>query len=200
MKIFINIGSGAGGDIHRFYKDVTDAADWRIICFEPLQFDRLISCTNKYNNIEHIEAAVAIEDGELLIYPSYPYGISSTMVLGKSTGTINYTDPITVNGIDFIKWFKDNIKDTDFVIISMNIEGGEYILLPKLHEIISKIDGLWLKLHHHKFERQQRHKFTKIYIEFAKKIKEYKAFIFCDLVDKHFDFKWFLEQVYNVES
>lgn len=196
-KIFIDVGSHIGQSIHAFYKEIKNAADWRMYCFEPIQYDNLINSTKGYNNVECIRAAAGIRDGKIAMFQVPAGGQGTTVIRGKLTGDVDYRKEILVNCIDFIKWFKDNIEEGVFVIIKMNIEGGEYTLMPRLLEVMPQIAGLWIKLHHPKFELTQKAKMIQIYKDFKMELLKYNTFVFCDVTESSYRFKWLVDKTYE---
>ena len=196
-KVFIDIGSHIGQSIDRFYQEIDDAADWDMYCFEPIQFRRLKERLDEHHNIKFIEAAVGITNGKVMIYSVPKGGQGSTIMKGKSTGDVNYKDGKFVDYIDFIEWFKHNTDVEDFIIIKINIEGGEYVLMPRLFEIMSRVNGLYIKLHHHKFIENQKSKLLKIYEDFKRQIAKYKTFVFCDTSEDEYKFKWMLNKIHG---
>jgi len=77
-----------------------------------------------------------------------------TLILGKLTGAIDYKHPIVVKSIDFVWWLRRNFTKKDFIIIKINIEGGEYVLMLDMLEkdITGMIDQIYIQLHAHKFK------------------------------------------------
>jgi len=205
-KVFIDLGGNAGQTVIRFYEEVPDASNWIIYSFEPLMFDLLLAGTKKYrkrySNVNCIKAAAGKVSGKTRIYPSLKkHSPGSTILLGKTTGSIFYEGGIEVNEIDFVPWFKENTQPDDFVILKMNIEGGEYDLMPGLLEIMPRIAGLYIKLHHYKFENSQRLKMLQIYEDFKLNIQKYTTFAFCDAFEGkdeskgNYRFLWMLQEI-----
>ncbi len=200
QKVFIDVGSHIGSSIDGFYTEIEDAAQWKIFAFEPLRFDRLIGRTQRYNNVKCIKAVVGVEDKKIMIFPPRDRGEGGTILKGKTTGIIQYQSGVLVEGINFVRWFKENIGEDDFVIIKMNIEGGEYPLLPELPKIIPQVAGFWIKFHHLKFKLPYRDEMLKLYNDFKIEISKSKSFIFCDDTEKLYEFKWLVEKAREKQS
>ena len=196
-KIFIDLGGHVGQAIDRFYQEVEDAADWMIYSFEPIQFRALCINMKKYKNVQVISSAAGIKDCMLTMYPVPSDGQGATSLKGKYSGSVQYDSEVNVPCINFIRWFKEQVHSTDFVIIKINIEGGEYVLMPHLHEILDNINGAYIKLHHNKFITEEKKDLETIFHNFEKEIVDFKAFIFCDVcggVGNEYKFKWLIEQ------
>ena len=191
-KIFLDVGSHKGQSIRQFYKEIEDASEWLIYSFEPL-FDNIF---DKYNNVIFIKAAVSVEDGMLDIFPVPDEGQGGTTIKGKLTGSIDYKSAKRVNCIDFVRWFKKNINEEDFVIVKINIEGGEYSLMKHLPEILPNIDGMHIKLHHNKFESDVKSELLTIYNNFKLHLQDCETFVFCDPTEEPYKFKWLVDQAH----
>jgi len=194
-KIFLDIGGHSGQAIHAFYEQVPDAMDWQIFSFEPIQYAALVSGTRYYDNVECLDLAVGIENGKIQMFPAKAAGQGSTIMSGKLTGDLNYENTVPVNCVNFVEWFGRNIKPDSFVIVKMNIEGGEYLLMPELPKILDRVAGIYLKLHHTKFDPPQRIKFESIYKGFLSDIIKHTAVVYCDLSENNYDFQQLLRRV-----
>ncbi len=193
-KVFIDIGGHIGQSVDLFFEQIEDACEWDIYCFEPLQYDNLIRRMKRYNNVVTIKAIVGSLDGEDFIYPVPLDGQGATSIVGKLTGDVQYSKRILVREIDFARWFYKEIFAEDFVLVKVNIEGGEYRLMKSLIARIEWINGLWIKLHHNKFEFSKKAELLEIYKQFQKEVKNCKAFIYCDITENPYDFKWLMEK------
>jgi FkbM family methyltransferase len=81
--------------------------------------------------IYHNEAA-DLKDSISKFYIKGAKDISSTLDENKTTGEGGKV--IDVKTINFIDWLEKNTKENDFIVIDMDIECGEYKILPKLME------------------------------------------------------------------
>lgn len=195
QKIFIDIGGNRGQSVRAFYAQIEDAADWTIFSFEPtIEFDTLETSTKEFKNIHCIKSVVGDRDGEVLIYTmKSKKGQGCSTVLGKKTGKLNYAGGELVRCIDLVNWFSKNIKEDDFVYMKINIEGGEYDLMPVLVKIMNKINCLYIKLHHNKFVSPQREDMLIKLEEFKSFSKSFSTKICLDDTERVYDFKRLLE-------
>lgn len=193
-KVFLDIGSHTGQSVHEFYQEVDNAADWHVFCFEPLAYSTLKHSMAKYANVSCLKVIVAATEGLMDIYPVPHAGQGATTLKGKVTGNVWYDAPVAATCIDIVRWFGGHIKDDDFVIVKMNIEGGEYALMPRLPEILPKIAGIHIKLHHGKFESDVKAELLSIYSAFQLRVRQSNTFVFCDPTEEAYRFKWLVEQ------
>jgi len=143
--------------VDKFYREVEDANQYEIYCFEPEPetFKILQKQTALIKNVNLINKAVGILDGNINFYPGQVnHNEGGTLILGKLTGAIDYKHPIVVKSIDFVWWLRRNFTKKDFIIIKINIEGGEYVLMLDMLEkdITGMIDQIYIQLHAHKFK------------------------------------------------
>lgn len=195
-KVFLDIGAHGGQSVCQFYDEIEDAADWRIYCFEPLPTKSLKDLPALYENVSVIENAIALHHGSLIIYPVPNQGQGATMVAGKLTGSVDYANPRYVAGLNIVHWFERNICEDDFVVVKVNIEGGEYSLMRRLPEILPKIAAIHIKLHHGKFGPDVKEDLLAAYEAFRAMAVESDAFVYCDPTEEPYRFKWLVEQAY----
>lgn len=118
---------------------------------QPGHVSRLLALQENDKRITYHANAAYIEDTEMQFYIKGDLGqISSTLDKGKTTGALRGV--VTVQAIDFIKWLEDNTTPEDFIFVDMDIECGEYYILPKLMEskVADRIDFLSIEWHHGK--------------------------------------------------
>jgi hypothetical protein len=150
----------------------------------------LVFICKKYENVFCIKAAVGNFDEKIKIYtPRSKRGQGCTQMLGKTTGKIMYNDYLEVDSINFVDWFNVNMQLDDFIIVKINIEGGEYELMKTLPQIMNRISGLYLKLHHNKFNGTQKSEMVNIYKGFKSNTKKFETVIIFDDTDKPYRFK-----------
>jgi FkbM family methyltransferase len=105
---------------------------------------------NKFHNIIVLDCAIGDENGEVEIgcfgdKPIFQFGSSMTSVLGK-------VNPITVQSITLPELFTQyNIDDCS--LIKMDIEGGEFAVLPQAIDFLEQQRiPLYLSIHYHRLE------------------------------------------------
>jgi len=79
-------------------------------------------------------------------------GQGSTTSKDKSTGTLDREHPHRATSIDLNKWIMDNFNKEDFIHVKLDIEGGEYDVLPNMIKggSIDYIDEFDIEFHSHK--------------------------------------------------
>lgn len=156
-RLFLDVGAHVGESIDQLYRQVSHANLYDIVCFEPLPeaLKELNMRFGHMSNVTIIDKAVGPENDVMNLYPGYYHmGEGSTFLPGKKTGQIEYTQPVKVEVIDFVEWFKNHVFAGDKVILKINIEGGEYMLLPKIldSDILQHVSHLFVQFHADKFE------------------------------------------------
>jgi len=135
-KVFINVGANIGKEALKFDK-LNPGYD--IYMIEPFQtcVKQLKSCQSvgKLTNAKKKKKAAYVRDGNITFYEGKPSkgnkpSESGSICKGKTTNMTGKS--YTIECFDFSEWLKQ-FKD-DFVYVHMDIEGGEYELLPKLFE------------------------------------------------------------------
>ena len=169
-KVFVDIGGHLGESITKFYTDVDNAAEYQIFSFEPYSeaFAQLTQNTCRLKNCQLLNQAVGIEDAIVDLYPGHSHlGEGSTLLPGKKTGAVEYSQPTKVELIDFVRWFNENIYPTDQVVVKMNIEGGEYPLVLHMlkHQLLARISVLYVQWHADKFENPDAYRFVEAQLE-----------------------------------
>ena len=154
-KVLLDIGGHLGETVRRFYREVEDARFYEIHTFEPhpVCFEKMTEILKRFKNVTfHRQAVVGGETGECNLFAgNVNEAEGSTLVLGKTTGGINYGDPIivyTVNLLDTVIKFGPDAQ----IVLKMNIEGGEYELMRFMLEknIIGHFKQIYIQTHKHK--------------------------------------------------
>lgn len=154
-KIFIDVGAYDGDSIISFRKIVQNSNDFEIHAFEANP-----ELWHHFKDMDVIlhKNAVWIEDGEIDFFIG-GNDVSSTLVDTKISGEIDYENPIKVTGIDIDKWIKENFNKEDKIILKMDIEGGEFEVIPHMIKggSIKYLDEIWVEMHHNKVEKYSNH-------------------------------------------
>ncbi|MCP4537785.1 MAG: FkbM family methyltransferase [Chloroflexi bacterium] len=179
-KVFVDVGAHLGETVRRFYREVPDAREYEIYCFEPdmKTFEKLDENVGHIDNVHLINAAAYTDGGMTTFFPGRANdNEGGTSLAGKLTGAVDYGRPAMVECVDFSRWLKAN--KGDYTIVKMNIEGGEYDLMEKLldDDMADSIDRLYVQLHAHKFEHgPMRQRFQRIESRFWNEAKCDKFF------------------------
>ena len=160
--IYIDCGGHIGQTIKRFQDMTKGMNNVEIHSFEP--HPRLYPIIKQYSNENTFvyDKAVWKEDGHVDFYLdvldevegsgwNHP-GQGSTTSKDKSTGTLDREHPHRATSIDLNKWIMDNFNKEDFIHVKLDIEGGEYDVLPNMIKggSIDYIDEFDIEFHSHK--------------------------------------------------
>jgi FkbM family methyltransferase len=160
-KVYIEVGGNDGetlervinGDIKYDYYYVFEPHPkfYKLICEKFISHTKVIV----YNK------AVSNNDGICDFFMSTSRDDGHTIMNGKITGKVDYNHPIKVECVDFGKWIKEKFFN-DILDIRMDIEGGEYIVIPRMIEdgSIFLINSLSIEFHDNRFrdmEIKQKH-------------------------------------------
>ena len=187
-KIFIDIGGHFGESIEKFYNEIPDAKEWTIFSFEPLTYKDLLKNTSKYTNVNIIPAAAWINSGDLDFYiGERKEGLGSTSLKGKLTGNIDYEQSVSVGAMDIKSWLSQ--IQADYIVMKINIEGGEYILLPYLIEnnLLNLVNELYVETHAEKFEPMLGEVWKAVENEIIENLKKFKTKV-CFYINKQYVF------------
>ena len=160
--IYIDCGGHVGQTIERFKETTRGMLNSEIHSFEP--HPRLYPIIKKYedNTTFVYDKAVWKEDGYVDFYLDvldevdgggwdHP-GQGSTTSKSKNTGTLDKEHPYRAEAINFNKWIIENFSKDDYISVKMDIEGGEYDVLPKMIDggSIEYINEFDVEFHWHK--------------------------------------------------
>lgn len=164
-KVFVDIGGHLGETVRRFYREIPDADEYEIYSFEPdLETFKLLDANiGHIKNVNLVNAMMGTKDGIVDFFVGRDnQNEGGTSLKGKCTGGVNYEKPSKVESINLARWLKSNVN-SDYVILKMNIEGGEYDLMEMMLDEGMSVDKCFIQLHAHKFEHGwQRQRFQEI--------------------------------------
>ena len=166
MKTFIDCGSHFGQGLTKIasYYNM-NANEWDVYTFEanPTSYLELLNRSSlilETLRVKHYNKAVYTYDGEIEVLLETPddghsTGCSSSVVKDGNWmpwGVINkkehYEKKCSVGCIDLSNFIKD-LKNTEFLVLKLDIEGSEYDILEKMikDETIDKINHLIVEFH-----------------------------------------------------
>lgn len=177
-KVFLDIGAHLGESVHRFFRERSDAGEFDIFCFEPqpANFGPLMANVGTIPNVSVIPAALSSTDGTAEMYCGKAQdGEGSTTFKGKQTGLIDYGKSVTVRSLPLADWLEKH--PADYVVVKMNIEGGEYDLIPHLIQTgaMAKIDELYVQLHSTKFDLADRMRMDALEAKWRPELARFKT-------------------------
>jgi len=157
-KVLLDIGGHTGETVRRFYREVEDARFYEIHTFEPHPecFKKLTEVLKRMKNVTyHQEAVVGGAPDALFNKQLFPGrvndGEGSTMIGGKTTGAVDYANPIQINAVSLLDAVQKFFPDAE-IVLKMNIEGGEYDLMRFILEknIVGYFKQIYVQVHKHK--------------------------------------------------
>jgi len=142
-KVYVSLGSNKGGEFLTLQKSKIYSEDFVIYAFEPEErcFKHIEKVQEQVPNITHIKACAGTYDG-IVSFNVGKNTLSGSVRKDKKRGLTN--DTIDMESIDICEWLNNNINEDDYVILTMDIEGSEYDILPimlenKCSDLINKI-------------------------------------------------------------
>jgi FkbM family methyltransferase len=172
MKVFIDLGAYDGDTIKKALKEFRDFD--MFLGFEPMPelFEKAKSFFSSNKKVfMKKEAAGIINKEKVKLYTNIAHknkktfvGKGSTLFSNKTSGQIDESKFVLVDVVDFAEYLKDNFKKEDFIVLKIDIEGGEYDLLDHLikTDMIKYIDKIYCEWHYHKMAgdsiNKERHK------------------------------------------
>jgi FkbM family methyltransferase len=166
MKYFIDCGGHHGEGLKSFIEMYNIDETWKVFSFEPNKDSFDILKDFKYNrcNIEFINVGIWISNSKLTFnvettspsYGSKEDGAGSTFVDLKNwnvkhPGNMGVGDYISSYEVDVINFsdFLKSLKDVEFLLVKMDVEGSEYDILRNIinDDSISVINDLYVEFH-----------------------------------------------------
>jgi len=161
-KIFLDCGAWEGTSLFYFTHNYPHANSFIKYAFEcnPSVLPLLRNNIKNKNirNAEVISKAVWIEDSSIkLKRGDSRFSESDSLIKEKRILRHDDRKDVMVGCIDFSKWCKNNISESDYVICKMNIEGAEYQILQKMieDETIGLIDYWYIDWHWNKIDMSE---------------------------------------------
>jgi len=138
-RVFIDCGANTGAILEQF---IAERKGFEFYAFEPqpelAQIVKDVVRKHPTVKIEFYPKAVWTENTTLNFYLATKwaenYRGGSTLLKGHTNNqcNIDYQHPISVDAIDFSKWIISHFNPNDYIVIKMDIEGGEYEVLEKM--------------------------------------------------------------------
>lgn len=136
-RIFCDLGSHIGESVKFFRKHHPQGNTFEVFCFEALP-DNIakLEAMKEMWNIQIIHKAAATYNS----CQSFYTGMSESGSLSdkKRTGGLDGKTKIIVQTMDFPAWFNELVQlsfSTPEIWLKMNIEGAEYDIIEKMHQM-----------------------------------------------------------------
>jgi len=158
-KVFIDGGANIGQSIEAFCNHYPNAEEFEIHSFEASQDDMNIlkplnrvanEFRDKTRGVKVYNKAIWIHDGTVDFYDSGDE--SSSIVFRKARmAKIKNNSLIKreVDCVDIGNWIKNNFTKEDHIVLKLDIEGGEYSVIPKMFKdgALEYVDKLFCEIH-----------------------------------------------------
>jgi len=154
-KIFLDVGAYDGDSIKKFRKYVGNHKIYEIHAFEPNP-NHWKHFPESDTSVTLHKEAVWIYDGDIDFFVGeQSNGIGSTLMADKTTGQVDYDNPVPSKCIDFDRWIKENCSKEDFIILKMDIEGGEFKVIPHMMKggSFDYLNEIWIEIHPNKIKK-----------------------------------------------
>jgi len=149
MKYFLDCGGHKGESVALFRRDYPNAADFKIISFEPNPDVAKYFTLGTIQDVEFHPQAVWVENTTLTFHRhEYTVGYSAFDTHPKSHKDQN---TFQVEAVDFSAWMKERFTPEDYVIMKLDIEGAEFKVLRKMFDegSIDLVSKLYIEFHDH---------------------------------------------------
>jgi FkbM family methyltransferase len=127
---------------------VPDSSEYAIHSFEPNPvFHEQLS---RIPGVTFHQMAAWVEDCEAPFYTSRAaQRDGSTLIASKTTGQLDYANPITVRCVNFGQWVERTFRPGDLLVLKLDIEGAEYDVLRSMIDdsSIRRIAKLYVEFH-----------------------------------------------------
>jgi len=178
-KIYIEVGAYS---LHRTRDFLNEhkGEEWMVFLFEPnpliLPFIKEEIKKSEFKNIVLYEVAAGSTNGTRKFYLGRRGASQVAATLFEGKGYIDKNKFEEVQCIDFNQWFLDNVDKGAEIHMSMDIEGGEYEVLPAMIKsgAINYISSMDVEFHCRKFKGKNREIFNPIHKELMEFFKNCK--------------------------
>lgn len=149
-KVFLDCGANMGQSVQNFIKSWDNWKEYDIHSFEPRPgLEKYFNKYKKYPNFTFHNEAVWVDDGNIDFYLSTSQNWGSSAIKEKNNVS---KVPVKVPSVDISMWIQENFSTNDYIIFKMDIEGGEYDLIPHLlkNDTFKYINELYIEFHNRK--------------------------------------------------
>lgn len=152
-KIYIEIGGNDGRRLEMILKGKEVYDNYYVFEPHPELYKIMVDKFSQMKNVTIYDWCASDKDGNCNFYFSTTRNDGSTIVSGKITGKVDYNNPIIVKCIDIGKWMSEKFAG-DIIDVRMDIEGGEYMVIPKMIDdgSIFLLNSLSIEFHDNRFK------------------------------------------------
>jgi len=180
-KVFVDIGGHIGESVRRFYREVEDAEKYDIYSFEPdlETFNTLKKTVGHIRNVTLANSAVGFNGLVNFYRGGANQNEGGTTCLNKLRGSVDYSKSTKAKSVQFSQWLRENVSPSDYIVVKINAEGGEYTIMKDLLSAnIDYIDKMFIQLHSNKFASPEKEDFQKTEKRFKEQMKLTKLFCY----------------------
>lgn len=171
MNVFIDCGTHFGQGLRNFIEKLNIDENWSVHTFEanPITYKIYLDNYHKENTyVKHYNVALSNFNGLTTINVETPPNEGETGQ-GSSIIDLKYWNPqdgklrqnfkssYSINCLNLSEFIKNNFKESDKIIIKMDIEGAEYDVLEEMikDNTIKWIDSIFIEFHSHFFNNKE---------------------------------------------
>lgn len=140
-RLFIDGGGHDGCSVRKW---LHSHPDFETVSFEPNHL--LAPC---FEDIKGplIQSALWTEDGEVSFFLDET-DFDGSSVFQDQSGIVG-GKKVTVPAVKLSRWVKENVREDDYCVLKLDIEGAEYPVLEQLFEegTIERVDELYVEFH-----------------------------------------------------
>ena len=137
-NLFTSLGAYMGSGVDAFFDSKRIDNSWHLLLYEPNR-DCTDTLKRKYPSAEIVSKAVTDRDGYVTFYPDGQHG--NIINEKKQPGYLVQTEDIDK--------IMDRFTGYEKIILRIDVEGSEYVIVPKMleHLNIKKINELYIEWH-----------------------------------------------------
>lgn len=173
-KYYFDCGTHMFQGFSEFSNKYNIDSSWDCYCFEPnvltyKESEETYKLLSENFNIQHLNQAVSNKNEQIKIKCSkvrtYEHGTEFGTFTDQSSNILENPqdwwngeyEEYDVDAIDFSKFLKNKVKEEDFVLIKLDIEGSEFAVLDKMikDKTINLVNDLYVEFHERNFEDQE---------------------------------------------
>jgi len=169
MKYFFDAGAHLLESVNYFKCSFLDSQDYNVFSFEPAydgdlknEIDRIIHISryeHYFRSFHFLPVAVASKSGLMHFYRDKSYSLSESSSLELEKARLSRVNEVKiVPTLRLSEILQNHLKDTDYCVLKVDIEGSEYDLFDDLYSTgqLKRVDQVYLELHDWKTRRDDK--------------------------------------------